>query len=380
MENLNPLVRSALLSASNVVQHMTWTDAVAYTAVAIGVSAVVSALRVWFSDCDLQLAAAVRRLPSHSGFEKQVVWITGASSGIGEALAYELAQRGAIVILSARRTELLMKVADKCLQLGSPESEALRLDVTDASAFKATVEYVVRKYKKIDILVNNAGRSQRGLVERTAPEVDREMFELNVLAPLALTKAVLPHMLERGAGHVVNTSSVAGKVGSPISATYAATKHAIQGFFDSMRMEVQYRGVHVTNVCPGPVHSEITLHAFTEEAGKEHGKKEDGTRMTAERCALLITAAIHAKLPEVWLAPQPILLFTYIGQYFRSAYFYLGPHKLGPQRVKAFLGGNSGYGSIQSIGGLLKTSGGTSSGSGSKAAASTSSDSSKKSK
>lgn len=356
---LPPVLANALSIGLKLVSDMTWTDAIAYAVLGVGAYALVNLVRLWFSDGDLTLMAAVRRLPSHSGFEKKVVWITGASSGIGEALAYELAQRGAKLILSARRTEALMKVADKCLSLGAPEAEALRLDVCDLSAHAATVAYVVRKYGRIDILVNNAGRSQRGLAERTPPAVDADMFQLNVLAPLALTKAVLPQMLTQGSGHIVTTSSVAGKVGSPISATYSATKHAIQGFMDSLRMEVGSRGITVTNICPGPVQSEISLHAFTEQPGKEHGDKEEGgtNRMPAERCALLMTAAIHARLPEVWISPQPILLFTYIGQYMRSLYFKMGPN-VGAKRVNAFLAGHTGYAAVQSLSAVLGGGGG----------------------
>lgn len=147
----------------------------------------------------------------------------------------------------------------------------------------------------------------------------------------------------------MNTSSVAGKVGSPVSATYSATKHALHGFFDSLFFETAHRGVKVTNVCPGPVQSEISLHAFTAEAGRVHGDaNEAGTkRMSTARCAKLMCAATWAELPEVWIADQPILLFSCIGQYWKQLYFYLGTTKMGPMRVNAFKKGFSGYGAFQ---------------------------------
>jgi dehydrogenase/reductase SDR family protein 7 len=117
-------------------------------------------------------------------------------------------------------------------------------------------------------------------------------------------------------GHIINTSSVAGKMGSPRSATYSATKHAIQGFFDALRMECAEHNLLVTNVCPGPVASEITLHAFTEVVGKSHDKPQEAEikRMTAERCAFLMSVAMWAKLPEIWVSPQPILSYLYMGE------------------------------------------------------------------
>ena len=219
----------------------------------------------------------------------------------------------------------------------------MRLDVNELSAHAPTIAHVLRKHGRIDYLFNNAGRSQRGLAESTPPAVDEELLRLNLLSVMALTKEVLRAALAAGAPlHIVNTSSVAGKLGSPISATYAASKHALQGFMDSLRMEASWRGVRVTNCCPGPVESEITLHAFTETPGVELGQRGDKSeRMPAARCALLMCAAARAGLEEAWMAPQPILFFVYMAQYARGLYFALGP-RLGRQRVAAFKEGNSG--------------------------------------
>jgi dehydrogenase/reductase SDR family protein 7 len=286
------------------------------------------------SDCDFATAAASRAL-KHDAFAGQVVWITGASSGIGEALAYEFARQGAHIVLSARRMERLMQVEQRCYELGCPQAEVLRLDLSATGSHAAAAAHVVQRWKRIDVLVNNAGRSQRGLAESTALSVDRELMELNVMGTLSLTHAVLPHMLAARSGLIMNTSSVAGKVGSPISATYSASKFALQGYFDALRMEVAERGVWVTNVCPGPVKSEITMHAFTETAGVAYGKPtEDATkRVTAERCAHLMVAAAAARLYEVWIAPQPILAFTYLAQYAPGVATYLGTRIVGPKRV-----------------------------------------------
>lgn len=232
------------------------------------------------------------------------------------------------------------------------------MDVTDFASHEAITEAVFKRFPQVDYLVNNAGRSQRGLADTTPLSVDREMLELNVLGVMSVTKCVLPRMIKQGSGTVAFTSSVAGKVGSPISATYAASKHAVQGWADSLRMEVQHKGVKVLSVCPGPVQSEITLRAFTDQPGHSLGIKDDGSsRMTSARCAHLYAAAMWAGLPEVWLAPQPVLLFVYLGQYVRSLYFWLGPNRIGPARVAAFQKGQTGYGSITQISGLLGQAG-----------------------
>ena len=317
--------------------------------------ALLQALRLALADADLSCLAAVRSYPARGAFKGQTVLITGASSGIGEALAKEFARGGADLILCARRVAELVRVADACLAEGAPSAEALRLDVTEHDSHAAIIAHVLRKHPGgVHILVNNAGRSQRGLVERTPLSVDRALLELNVLSVLSFTKALLVPTLEAGRPlHIVNTSSVAGKLGSPISAAYSASKHALQGFFDSMRMELAHRGIRVTNCCPGPVRSEIAQHAFTEQPGQELGVKEEaGSRMPAERCALLMAAATHAGLEEVWLAQQPILFFVYMAQYCRWLYFLLGP-SVGKKRVEGLQRGESGYSSISSASALF---------------------------
>jgi len=290
-------------------------------------------------------------MPRKGAFEGKICWITGASSGIGEALAYELSRHGAILVLSARRESELRRVAETCRSVGAKDAEIIPLDVLDFPTHKAAVERVISRFGRIDYLVNNAGRSQRGLIENTEIAVDRAVMELNLFGTISLTKAVLPQFLAQPTGGVfVNTSSVAGKLGTPCGGIYAASKHAVQGYFDSLRMELADRRVRVVNICPGPVESQIGSQAFSEAAGAVNNHSEsDGTRrVSAERCAALMAAAMKAELPEAWIAPQPILLFTHVAQYFRGAYFRLGC-VVGPRRVAAFRGGRSGYASVQNL-------------------------------
>lgn len=338
------------LSAIAFASSRTWSEWVAYGVIAFVGYSLLQLLAIYTGDADLQVRAALARMRK-SAFQGKTVWIVGASSGIGEALAYEVASRGATVILSARRVDRLQTVQQTCLARGSPQAHVYKLDVEAFDTHAKAVADVVRLVGKIDYLVNNAGRSQRGLVERTSINIDKEMFNLNVFGVFSLTKAALPVLLAQPEGAVIcTTSSVAGKLGSPISATYSSTKHALQGFFDSLRMELGSRKIRVVMACPGPVQSEITLRAFTETEGKMHNdaKEEGTTRMTAERCAALMAAGMWAELPEVWIAPQPILLFTYVAQYVRWLYFRMGPGA-GAKRVAAFKNGKSGYGSIQNV-------------------------------
>jgi dehydrogenase/reductase SDR family protein 7 len=341
-------LRPALSSALSLLSRCSFTDLVAYTVLGAAALSLLSLARVYTSDADLTVLAALRRLPAKA-FAGKTVWIVGASSGIGEALALEVSRRGAAaVVLSARRVDRLEGVRRACEAAGAGKVHVLPLDVEAFATHADAVKEVVQRVGRIDFLVNNAGRSQRGLVERTDLQVAMDMFKLNVFGVMSITQAALPALLAQPGGAVlVTTSSVAGKLGSPISAFYSSSKHALQGFFDSLRMEMGGRNIRVVNICPGPVQSEITLHAFTEAAGKEHGKQETGTtRMSAERCAELMAAAMYAELPESWMAPQPILLFTYVAQYWRGLYFAMGPGA-GRKRVEAFKKGDSGYGSLQ---------------------------------
>ena len=194
-------------------------------------------------------------------FEKQVVWITGASSGIGEALAYELARQGACLVLSARRREQLEAVRARCRNPGV--HLVLPMDMTDPAAFAPALETVLRSCGRLDMLINNAGISQRSLVKDTVPVVDRRIMEVDYFGPVALTKTVLPYFLARHAGRFVAVSSIAGLVATPMRSTYAAAKHALRAFYDALRAEVHDSGVRVSVIYPGFVRTPITISALT---------------------------------------------------------------------------------------------------------------------
>lgn len=169
-------------------------------------------------------------------FRDQVVWITGASSGIGEALAYAVSERGARLIVSARREQKLLEVQAAC---ADPHAHlVLPLDLTDPEAIEPAATAALKHGNRIDILIHNAGLSQRSLAKHTSLEVVRRILETNFFGTVALTVALLPAMLERRVGRFVVVTSLVGKFGTPLRSAYAASKHALHGFFDSLRAEV----------------------------------------------------------------------------------------------------------------------------------------------
>ncbi len=197
-------------------------------------------------------------------FKDKIVWITGASSGIGEALARAFAAEGAHLVLSARNVERLQEVEPSCRQLNPTGQVWIEpLDLERPGEMPSIVRNVLSKTGHVDILVNNAGLSQRSLVKDTRFDVDRRLIEVNLLGTIALSKAILPHFLERKAGHFVVITSLMGKFGGPWRSSYAAAKHGLHGFFESLRAEVWRDNVYVTLICPGFVRTEVSLNALT---------------------------------------------------------------------------------------------------------------------
>lgn len=226
--------------------------------------------------------------------ENQTIWITGASSGIGAALTKQLSTIGAQLIISARRIEVLEKVKANC---SSPEKiKLLQLDLKDHATFEAKTQEAINFFGRIDILINNGGISQRSLVKETELSVDKELMDVNYFGTIGLTKALLPHMLERGKGHFAAVTSVTGLFESPYRSGYAASKHAIHGFYDSMRAELEDDGITVTLCAPGFVKTNVSINAVTGD-GSKLGKMDDAQAkgISADVCAKSIIKAIANK-------------------------------------------------------------------------------------
>ncbi|WP_404362475.1 SDR family oxidoreductase [Marinobacter sp.] len=235
-------------------------------------------------------------------FRDKVVWITGASSGIGEALAVALAGRGARVVLSARRQEELQRVAARCKQEGANDRDilVLPLDVTDTDFLPEATSAVLEHFHHIDLLINNAGLSQRSLCKDTDISVYRKLLDVDVLGQIALTKAVLPYMLDRGTGHIAVTASVAGKIGAPLRTGYCAAKHAVMGFFDALRAEVEDDGVKVSTIVPGFIRTSIARNALIADGATfddEDANIEGG--MDVDECAQVILAGLAKGSREI---------------------------------------------------------------------------------
>uniref|UniRef100_A0A3Q4GSK1 Dehydrogenase/reductase (SDR family) member 7 n=1 Tax=Neolamprologus brichardi TaxID=32507 RepID=A0A3Q4GSK1_NEOBR len=297
-----------------------------------------------FADADFTLLWA--SLAGHKPERKLkglVVWITGASSGIGEELAYQLGKCGSCLILSARREDELHRVKRHCLETSDLKDDdvlVLPLDLLERTSHEERTKTVIRYFGHIDILINNGGRSQRSLFLETSVDVCQALMELNFLGTVSLTKQVLPHMTQRGRGSIVTVSSLVGLAGAPLATGYCATKHALQGFFNALRPELtDYPKILISMVCPGPVQSQIISNVFTEELNKpvaSVGSQEH--KMPTSRCVHLMLVGIANGVKEMWIAQQPFLLFYYAWQYAPTFAWFI-TDLLGRKRVQNFKAG-----------------------------------------
>jgi short-subunit dehydrogenase len=230
----------------------------------------------------------------------KTAWVTGASSGIGEALAKGLAARGARIILSGRRINELQRVA------GAVGGEALILpfEATEFDALPGVVAKALAWTGGVDILINNAGVSQRSLALDTTFDTYRRLMDIDFFAPVRITQLVLPSMVERRSGRIVIISSVAGKVGAPLRTAYCAAKHAAIGYFDALRAEVEKAyGVGVSVVTPGSVRTAIAVNAMTGEGGAR-GRSDDNidNGMAPEKAAEIILDGLVEGRREIVVA------------------------------------------------------------------------------
>jgi dehydrogenase/reductase SDR family member 7B len=232
-------------------------------------------------------------------FAGQICWITGASSGIGAALARQCAKRGARLILSGRDEAALAKVASGC----GGTAMILPFETTDYDAIPALVEKALTLGGRIDILVNNAGISQRSLARETDFSVYERIIAVDLLAPIALTQAVLPHMLAQEAGRILMMSSVAGKVGVPLRTGYSAAKHGLIGYADALRAETQALGLHVHVITPGSIRTDVSRNALLAD-GSRRGQSDVAIErgIDPDHAADLMLRAVERGEPEFTIA------------------------------------------------------------------------------
>ncbi|MCD4835117.1 MAG: SDR family oxidoreductase [Bacteroidales bacterium] len=255
-------------------------------------------------------------------FKNKVVWITGASSGIGEALTYEFAQQGAKLIISSNQQSELEKVRSTCESMGS-ECYIQFLDVTEIDKMQLITDNLIEKFGKIDVLVNNAGISQRSLVVETPLDIDRKIMEIDYFGTIALTKTVLPYMIKNGGGYIAVTSSISGKFGFPLRSAYSASKHALHGFFETLRAEVYNHNIKVLIAFPGRIKTNISIHALTKD-GTAHGKMDDGLNagIPVDKCARQYVNAIRKDKKEVLIGASELLM-VYIHKFLPKLFYKL---------------------------------------------------------
>ncbi|MFT5521961.1 MAG: dehydrogenase/reductase SDR family protein 7 [Enterobacterales bacterium] len=257
-------------------------------------------------------------------FNNKLIWITGASSGIGKAVAMEMVSRGAKLVLSARREEVLNEVKQACIDHGAKEEDilVLPLDMLAQDKFKAAAEKVLNQFGSIDLLFNNAGISQRSLCLETEMSTYRTLFEVDVFGQIALTKEVLPVMLKQKSGHIVITSSVAGKLGVPYRTGYCAAKHAVIGFFDALRAELANTAIKVSTIMPGYIQTSISENALNGD-GTDFGVTDSdiANGIDANECAKQIVDGLAKDKKEIIVAGKRELNALRLKRFFPNIFF-----------------------------------------------------------
>jgi dehydrogenase/reductase SDR family protein 7B len=243
--------------------------------------------------------------------EGKIAWITGASSGIGAALAEELFERGATVILSARSASKLEAIKATMDQKAPDRCYVVPCDVTSKFSVQEAVEQVMELTGRVDLLINNAGVSQRSYALDTSIDVDRKLFEVNFFGAVTVTKGIAPLMVRQGSGHIVVISSMAGKYGFRMRSSYSASKHALQGYFETLRAELYQDNIQVTIVCPGRIKTEISVHSLTGD-GQTYDKMDKGQAegVPVEKCARIIVRAIEHNRKEIFIGKRELLLLV----------------------------------------------------------------------
>ncbi|RKR12927.1 short-subunit dehydrogenase [Maribacter vaceletii] len=244
----------------------------------------------------------------------KIVWITGASSGIGEALTYSLNTKNCKLIISARREDELNKVKQQC---AIPENvKIVPIDLGDHDKMALNVEKAVSLFGKIDVLINNAGISQRSLIKDTNFDVYKKLIDVNYLGTIALTKALLPYFIKQKSGNFTTITSLMGKFGSPYRSGYCGAKHALHGFFDVLRMEHEKDAISVTLICPGFIQTDVAKNALTANGSKQ--ETEDEATKNGIPPSVLSKKIIHAiekEKFEVYIGKKEIIAI-YIKRFF----------------------------------------------------------------
>jgi dehydrogenase/reductase SDR family member 7B len=241
-------------------------------------------------------------------FSDKVIWITGASSGIGEALVYEFASRGARIIASSNDPDGLQRMKSNCTGHEMMVT-CVPFDLADMTGIDTIVKEQADVQGSIDYLLNMGGISQRARIDETPLWLDRKIFEINYFGTIALTKAILPYMLRQKSGHLLATSSISGRFGFPLRSAYSASKQALHGFFETLYLENKSSNIRTSVIIPGRVNTAISYHALTSE-GKEHGKLDEGQAkgVSPRQAALAIIRGIEKNRREILVGSSELML------------------------------------------------------------------------
>jgi short-subunit dehydrogenase len=255
-------------------------------------------------------------------FKDKVIWITGAASGIGEALSYQATAYGAKLILSDINETGLEEVGNSCREEGA-EVLLLPVDLSVRESIEGAAKTALAEAGRVDVLINNGGISQRSLTLETDLEVDYRIMNINFFGAVILTKALLPSMVEQGGGAIAVTSSISGKFGFPLRSAYAASKHAVQGFFETLGIELRAQNISVTIAMPGRVRTNISLHALTRD-GTPQGTMDPGqaSGIPADVCARKYLDAIHKGKREVLIGRKELVM-VHIRRYLPRLFYRL---------------------------------------------------------
>ncbi|MFW5892002.1 MAG: SDR family oxidoreductase, partial [Bacteroidota bacterium] len=239
-------------------------------------------------------------------FKNRVVWITGASSGIGREIALQLSERGSHLILTSSSAEKLEKVKQEC-KVSSSAVHVVTADLTRADSIEPLTEKVTTIYNRLDVVILNAGISQRALISESDFETHRKIFQINYFSNVQIVQRILPLFLEQGYGHLAVTSSITGKFGFPLRSAYSASKHALHGFFETLHLEHLHDNIFVTIAMPGRVRTDISLNAL-DASGQKHGKLDPGQAngISAEKCAEKYIEAIEKQKMQVLIGGKEI--------------------------------------------------------------------------
>lgn len=239
--------------------------------------------------------------------KNKVIWITGASSGIGEALVYEFNSQGAKIIASSRNLTKLKQLKNRC---SHPDNCILKtFDLANTQNIQTITDSIIEEFGQIDILINNGGISQRALIAETSLEIDRKIMEINYFGTIALTKSVLPYMIKQKSGYILATSSIVGKFGFPLRSAYSASKHALHGFFETLRAENYKYNIKVSVIIPGRVQTNISVNALTKE-GKTHGQMDAGqaTGITTKKAVKQIISGMKSYKNEINVGSKELMM------------------------------------------------------------------------